>query len=134
MSGDSDRDEYKNQSSQHIAVNQYDRKDVMAAPIFDFVAGDTNSVVRVTVVNKQTRAVIDLTNATVLFIYTIDTGSTQSRTMTVLSPATAGVVEYQFVTGDLVAGAMIANIEVTFADATILSQLDSFTFQVRAKL
>ncbi len=106
----------------------------MAVTIYDFVAGDTNSVVRVTIVNKQTRAVIDLTSATVLFIYTIDTGSTQSRTMTVLAPATAGVCEYQFVTGDLVAGTMIANIEVTFLDATILSQLDSFTFEVRAKL
>ena len=107
----------------------------MAAAIFTFVAGDTGSTVRITIVNKQTRKVIDLTNAaTILFIYTIDTGSTQSRTMTILSPATAGVCEYQFVTGDLVAGTMTANIEVTFTDSTILSQLDSFTFNIRAKL
>ncbi len=106
----------------------------MAVTIYNFVAGDTNSVVRVTIVNKQTRAAIDLTNATVLFIFSIDGGATKSATMTVLPPATAGVAQYQFVTGDLVAGVMIANIEVTFADTTILSQLDSFTFQVRAKL
>ena len=106
----------------------------MAAPIYDFVALDTNSVVRVTIVNKQTRAVIDLTNATVVFIFSIDTGPTKSATMTVLVPATAGIAEYQFVTGDLVAGTMTAAIQVTFADTTILSQLDSFTFQVRAKL
>jgi hypothetical protein len=106
----------------------------MAAPIFDFVALDTNSVVRVTIVNKQTRGVIDLTNATVLFIFSIDTGPTKSPTMTVLAPATAGIAEYQFVTGDLVAGTMSAAVQVTFADTTILSQLDSFTFQVRAKL
>jgi len=107
----------------------------MAVTLFDFVEGDTNSTVRIPIVNKQTRAVIDLTNAaTVRFIYTIDSGSTQSRIMTILSPATAGICEYQFVTGDLVAGIMTANIEVTFTDSTILSQLDSFTFNIRAKL
>ncbi len=106
----------------------------MAVTIYDFVALDTNSVVRVTIVNKQTRAVIDLTNSTVLFIFSIDGGPTKSATMTVLAPATAGVAEYQFITGDLVAGTMNANIEVTFADSTILSQLDSFIFQIRAKL
>ncbi len=106
----------------------------MAITIFDFVAGDTNSVVRVTIVNKQTRTVIDLTGATVRFIYSIDSGSTQSRVMTILSPATAGICQYQFAVGDLVAGTMTANIEITFSDSTILSQLDSFIFQVRAKL
>ena len=106
----------------------------MAAPIFDFVAGDTNSVVRVTIINKQTRAVIDLTNATVLFIFSIDTGPTKSATMTVLSPATAGIAQYQFVVGDLVAGRMSAAVQVTFADTTVLSQLDTFIFEIRAKL
>jgi hypothetical protein len=106
----------------------------MAAPIFDFVAADTNSVVRVTIVNKQTRGVIDLTNTTVLFIFSIDSGPTKSATMTVLAPALDGVVEYQFVVGDLVEGTMTAAIQVTFADTTILSQLDSFTFRIRAKL
>lgn len=106
----------------------------MALTLYDFVAGDTNSVVRVTIINKQTRAVIDLTSATVLFIFSIDSGPTKSQTMTVLAPATAGVCEYQFVTGDLVVGTMSAAVQVTFADTTILSQLDSFTFQNRAKL
>lgn len=106
----------------------------MATTLYAFVAGDTNSVVRVTIVNKQTRDVIDLTGSTVRFIFSIDSGPTKSVVMTILSPATAGVCEYQFVTGDLVAGTMTANIEVTFADTTVLSQLDSFTFQVRAKL
>jgi hypothetical protein len=106
----------------------------MATSLFDFVAGDTNSVVRVTIVNKQTRVVVDLTGSTVNFIFSIGTGPTKSAVMTILSPATAGVCEYQFVAGDLVAGTMSAAIQVTFADTTILSQLDSFTFQVRAKL
>ena len=106
----------------------------MATALYDFVALDTNSVVRVTIINKQTRAVIDLTNSTVLFIFSIDSGITKSATMTILSPATAGVCQYQFVTGDLTAGRMSAAVQITFADTTILSQLDSFTFDIREKL
>lgn len=106
----------------------------MATSLYDFVAQDTNSVVRVTIINKQTRDVILLTGSTVRFIFSIDSGPTKSPIMTILSPATAGVCQYQFVTGDLVTGTMSANIEITFADTTVLSQLDSFKFQVRAKL
>jgi hypothetical protein len=105
----------------------------MGATLFTFVEADTASVLRVTLVNKQTLGAIDLTGSTVRLIYTIDDGSTQSRVMTLVTPL-SGICEYQFVTGDLTPGKMIANTEITFSDTTILSQLDSFTFQVRAKL
>ena len=105
----------------------------MASTKFDFVEADTASVVNVTIVNKQTRTPIDLTGSTVRLIYSIDDGSTQSRIMTIVTPL-SGVVEYKFAVDDLLPGTMTANTEVTFADTTILSQLDSFIFQVRAKL
>ena len=106
----------------------------MAGTIYDFVEADTNSVVRVTITNRQTKLPIDLTAATVRFRFSIDGGTVKAPTMTIVSPATAGVVEYQFITGDLTPGTMSAATEITFADTTILSQLDVFTFRVRAKL
>jgi len=106
----------------------------MAGTLYDFVEGDTNSVIRVTIINKQTRAVIDLTGATVRFRFSIDAGPLKVPVMTINAPATDGVCQYQFVVGDLTPGTMDAAIEVTFGDTTILSQLDQFKFQVRTKL
>jgi len=106
----------------------------MAATKFDFVQADTASVLRVTLLNKQTRVPIDLTGSTVRLIWSIDSGPTQSRVMTLVAPFTSGVCEYKFLAADLTPGKMTAATEITFADTSILSQLDSFTFQVRAKL
>jgi hypothetical protein len=106
----------------------------MAGTLYDFVEGDTNSVIRVTITNKQTKTVIDLTSATIRLVFSIDSGPVKSPIMTIVSPSTNGIVEYQFVTGDLTPGTMTAAIEITFSDTTILSQLDSFKFNVRAKL
>lgn len=106
----------------------------MARNVYDFVAGDTGSVIQVTLRNKQTKTVIDLTSATVRFRFQIAEGPIKAPMMTVNSPSTAGVVQYQFVASDLTPGTMQAAVEVTFSDTTILSQLDEFTFQVREKI
>lgn len=105
----------------------------MAGTLYDFVENDTASVLVVTLVNKQTRVPIDLTGSTVRLVYTIDAGVTQSRVMAIVTPL-SGICQYQFITGDLTPGKMEAATEITFSDTTILSQLDSFIFQVRAKL
>lgn len=102
----------------------------------DFVAGD-NSLLRATFRSRQTKALVDLTGATIRLYWRIDGGAKQTRVMTVTDPL-SGTASYQFSSGDLTALAfgstMIAEAEVTDAGGRVLTQLNVRTFKIRAKV
>ena len=105
----------------------------LGAPLdYSFVAGDTASVLTVTCKRSDTGAVIDLTGVTVSLKWRIDGGTLVTKTMTVTAPAT-GVATYEFDTADLVAGIMLAEVEVTTGSG-ITTSLEAFRFTIRAKV
>ncbi len=102
----------------------------------EFVAGDTGSVYRVTCKNNQDGSVISLSGATAVKLnFKIDSGTTKTPDMTITNPpGTDGVAEYQFVSGDLVAGRMQAAVEITDSTAKVITELEPLVASVRAKL
>ncbi len=101
----------------------------------EFVAGDTGSVYRVTCKNNQDGTVIDLTGASLKLNFKIDGGTLKTPAMTITNlPGTDGVAEYQFVSGDLVAGRMQAAAEITDSTAKVITELEPLVATVRAKL
>lgn len=108
-------------------------KDIIS---YDFTAGDTGSVLRITVRDKYTKSVIPLnTIYTVNLLFKMEGGMLVSRAMTVLTGADDGKAEYQFSTGELTAGTMQAQIEVTeIASGKKISGLGIQTFEVGPKL
>lgn len=86
----------------------------MATTKYDFRAGDTLSVLRVTILDKQTRNAIPLDGThTANLVWSIDDAASVSRAMTVLTGADDGKVEYQFLTGELLEGTMQAQVKIT---------------------
>lgn len=101
---------------------------------YQFVAGDTGSKLRVTCKNDSDNTVIDLTDATVKLKWKDSSGTLQSKTMTIISPATNGIAEYQFASGELYSGTMSFEIEITDAGGKIIKSLDYIVERVRAGL
>ncbi len=95
---------------------------------YDFVAGDTGSVLRITCRNAD-GAIIDLTGATVTLRWKDQAGILVERNMTIVGAATNGVAEYQFAAGELYAGRMRFGYRVTDATGNKISsrQLDEYT-------
>lgn len=75
---------------------------------------------------------LDLAGATVTLKYRVDGGTLATKTMTVTDP-TNGVATYTFGTGDLTAGIMVAEVEVTSA-GKVTSSIEAMRFTVRAKV
>lgn len=86
----------------------------MSATVYDFMSGDTLSVLRVNIVDSVGRQPVPLSTLfTASLVWSIDGGPSVSRAMNVLSGADDGAVEYQFTTGELVAGSMVAQVKLT---------------------
>lgn len=106
----------------------------------DVVAGDSGTLLRVSLSNKQTRQPVDLSGATVNLKYRIDGGPLETRAMTIVAPATSGIAEYRFASSDLVLGAGVSHgllryeIEVTDAGGKITTSLDIVSLTIRAKV
>jgi hypothetical protein len=100
---------------------------------YDFVSGDTNSVLTVTCKRSDTAAALDLTGATATLKYRIDGGTLVTKTMTVALPETGGICTYTFGTAELTGGIMVAEVEVTAA-GKVLSSLEAMRFTVRPKV
>jgi len=90
-------------------------------PIFTAVAGDTTTQIVPTCQDAYTKAVIDLTGATVSFRYKYKGGTLVVRTMVVTAPAT-GVAKYQFITSELVVGWITGEVEVVAGGKTNISK------------
>lgn len=99
----------------------------------EFVAGDTGSKLVATCKDKGTGDLIDLTGQTVRLKYRIAGGALQTKTMTVSSPSTAGKAEYLFLANELAAGEMVGEVEIEDGTGKIITQLDPFRLDIRAK-
>jgi translation initiation factor IF-1 len=96
----------------------------------DFVAGDTAAKIRVQCYNRD-GTVFTLAGRTIQIKFRIGNGAQVVASMTILSPASAGQAEYQFTTGQLVAGKMRVAVKVTIG-AVVISSQDIGVFNVRA--
>ncbi|MCC7202439.1 MAG: BppU family phage baseplate upper protein [Nitrospirae bacterium] len=101
---------------------------------YQFVAGDTGSKLKVTCKNDADNSIIDLTGATVKLKWKDSGGALQTKTMTVLTPATNGQAEYQFASGELFAGTMNFEVEITDAGSKVIRCLDLIIGKVRELL
>lgn len=103
----------------------------------DLVAGDTGTMLRISLRNRGTTEPINLTGATVRLKYRIDAGVLITQVMTIADAAT-GVATYQFGSGELTAAAqgssLRGEVEVTDAGGKVLTQLKPMTFTIRAKV
>jgi hypothetical protein len=98
------------------------------------IAGDTITRVRATCKDANTSAIVDLTSTTVKLKYRINDGVLQTRTMTVVSPPTSGIVEYQFVTGDLTEGWFVGEIEITDNASLKINTSSKIFMDIEAKV
>lgn len=82
----------------------------------DLVAGDTVSKFVVTCKKKSDGTVIDLTGYTAQLIFHVEKDGVHNRTiaqaMAIPTPV-SGIVEYQFVAGELVEGDLKADVRLT---------------------
>lgn len=99
---------------------------------YSLVAGDTNTALTVTCKRADTGAAINLAGATVSLKWRVDGGTLVTKTMTVTDEAN-GVASYTFGAGELTAGLMVAEVEVTLA-GKVTSSVEPMRFTVRAKL
>lgn len=106
----------------------------MVTCVIDYVAGDTGTIHGPVTCKDKAGTVIDLTGGSAKLLYRMDGGSLQTKTMTVNSPATSGNVQYQFLSGELIAGEMVGEIEVTDSGNKIITEICTFTRAIRAKI
>lgn len=99
----------------------------------DFVTGDTGTILESTCTDNDTGAVIPLTGATVVLRWEDDTGSIVTKPMTITDAAN-GVVQYQFLAGELIAPRMNFEIEITDAGGKIISNLELIELTGREEL
>jgi hypothetical protein len=94
----------------------------MTVSVIGVKKNDTGSAIQATLTDA-TGAVVNLTGATVKFTMTADGSSTpkvNKQTATVASPATAGVVQYAWQSGNLdTAGPYRGEFEVTFGSGAV---------------
>lgn len=100
------------------------------------VAGDSGSILRVTVRDRETKALLDLTGKTVQLRYAMNGGATVEKSMTLLNQTTStGQAQYQFLSTDLTAGGELKG-EVRVQDGLPdqLTSVDFFHILVKAPL
>lgn len=105
-------------------------------PNYDLVAGDSGSVLRVTIRDNQTQKLIDLTSKSAKLRYDINRGNTVERDMTVLDQITnRGMVEYNFLAADLsTAGQMRGEVRLQAGQADQLTTVGTFHLAIKAPL
>ena len=99
----------------------------------ELVTGDTGSVLRITCKDNDTEAAIDLTGSTVRLRWEDDTGTVQTRTMTIVTAA-SGIVSYQFVTDEIIYGTMKFEVEITDSGGYKISNLALISIKTREQL
>lgn len=100
---------------------------------FTFVSGDTDSTLEITCTDTADPAVaINLANCTVRLYWQVGDVE-RGGTMTVTDAAN-GVAEYTFVTGDLLAGTMTAEVEIEDTSGHILTCQDVLEYAVRERI
>ena len=98
------------------------------------VAGDTGTILKVTCKDSETGAVLPgLASAVVVLKYRINSGGVISKPMQVVNAVT-GLVQYQFAAGELTAGHLKAEVEVTDSGGKLLTNLDLINLIIRKKV
>lgn len=100
---------------------------------YDFVSGDTRSVLQVSLAHDADGTALDLTGYSAIKLrWRNQAGALQERDCTVVN-LVGGVVSYQFAAGELEPATMQFEVEVTAASKT-LSNLDLIEVMVRPAL
>lgn len=102
-------------------------------PRYEFVSGDTASILRVTCTDTA-GVVINLTGATAALRWKAESGVLVSRTMSAVGAPTAGVVEYQFADSELYSPKMLFEVQITDASSKIVKSNELLMVDVRASL
>jgi len=90
--------------------------------MLEFVENDTGSVLRVTCVDNDTDAAINLTGATVRLRWRHHNGDVTSKTMNIVTAA-SGIVEYQFASGELWRGTRSFEVEIADAQGKVITSI-----------
>lgn len=89
----------------------------------DYVTGDTGTLLQSTCTDNETGEVIVLTGATVVVRWEDEAGAVVTKPMTITDAAN-GIVQYQFLGGELIAPRMKFEVEITDAGGKIISNLE----------
>jgi|GEM_PF-5025593 len=98
------------------------------------VAGNSGTKFRPTLRDSLTTRPLDLTHTVCTLRLNRADGVSVDRTMTILSPPTAGCVDYLFAPADLVVGTL--KLEITVKDAANLeiTSVHVYRYKVRSRL
>lgn len=102
----------------------------------DLVAGDSSSVLRVTVLDSETNEPMDLTSRAVALRFRLNGGTVTQVTMTVLDQSNQrGKAEYEFQPADLPAAGLVEyEIRLDGGTGNQLTSLETGQLAVRAAL
>lgn len=100
---------------------------------YQFVAGDTGSILEITCKNDADNTVIDLTGCTLALQWKGANGVLVSANMTV-TDAINGKARYQFLTTELFAGTMQFEVKITDVNSKVIRSLDLLSEKVRRAL
>ena len=99
---------------------------------YDFVSNDTGSILQTTCVDS-TNAAIDLTGSTVHLQWKDNTGTLQSKIMTIVTAA-SGIVKYQFAAGELIPGVMEFEVQITDSSGYITTNVTLISLTIREEV
>lgn len=99
----------------------------------NLVTGDTGSILEVTVKDKTTGAVVNLTGASVRFFWRDNEGTLQNVVATVTNAA-GGVVSHQFTAGQIIAPEMRVEVQVTDSLGNTTTGVDPVELVVREQI
>lgn len=102
----------------------------------DLVAGDSSSVLRVTVFDSETKEPMDLTGRTVTLRFRLNGGTVVPVAMTVLDQTNQrGKAEYEFQSADLLSAGLVEyEIRLDSGTGNQLTSLETGQLAVRAAL
>lgn len=100
---------------------------------YQLVEGDTGSKLRVTCKDNDTGLPIDLTGATVNLQWKNNASALVTVAMTIID-AVNGIVEYQFLTGQIEPTKMSFQVRITDGSGKITKSLDLLSLNVRRAL
>lgn len=103
---------------------------------FDLVKGDGGSVLTVTIKDRETGTMLNLTGKTATLRYTLNGGAAQQRSMTVLNQTTSpGQVQYQFLTSDLsAAGELVGDVVIQSGESDQLTTVEALHLRVKSAI
>lgn len=105
-------------------------------PHYDLVAGDNGSTLRVTIKDSVTEELVDLTGKSVTVLFSINGGTTQERSMTMLNQASnKGQADYLFTAADLTtSGELKGEVRLQEGLADQVTTVDTFYLRIKAPL